>query len=927
MSSAAAAEGKKGWVQLEREAELADWACAVCSHVQPGRQMKCGRCGKAKPFRKSIEDQAATKIQGVFRSRRALRQLRDVIHSIYTQKYDFKNRSYYYVNNVTGETKWTKPLLLGSEDIALTEEQQLEGSRRDLRFEAMEERDEERRVRKEEAADKKKRQEEEKKLSHWKREIEWSKDTNALICNWKNLTEIHPVVLGMTHLHTLRLIGHQFTVLPYEVGDKLTNLTCLSLSNNKLRRLPENIGKLTKLTSLNVLKNELEVLPRSICMLKSLTSFECANNQLKGLPEDFGSLQALPRVVLELNELETVPASVGRLGCEILQLSTNNIRELPPSIGKCPALHTLYINNNRLALLPDEICDIPNLTNLSLCNNHLQRLPDRLSLMPKLRRLWLDWNRIEFLPPRFEKLGRTLRSLKAEGNPLRQPTLDVVTQGVKFVIQWCQERTSQIEMRRHRTVVEAVLDLLSLVAEKNLVRQEVFEPYYEWGDYKPRQLWYCFVAEAFEKEILPACYAYWRKHEMEDVFVFTPEEVVNSITKFQDPYGAVGRLEELVCFQRCACTDDRGNRKVCIPPRAGYQCQREATLVKMRIVTETEYRMQQMRAQEEQAVKIAVDMAKRQAKAYTQSKDGIEHLKQLSLHRAKLQIQQKKADAIVEGASSAATKRRDAVAAKFADRKERLEEKRDAHIDRIKKEQHRLTMKKERLVGFELEKCEAEIQKLGMALESGIEEDQQLIDLDEEKATALAKLDEDIRVAEEERESRMESALQEAGKKKLTAMSREHSKLARQLEPVVTQEYIDKACTEADNKIRREYRIQETIMVRWNTLILKSMFTTWATWSEDRITRRIEDMRRKIEKKQLEEAEAAAKTDMAQEELVKWVEKFDDFTDAFYYEHAETGETRWERPTLEELKKIRSTSPTGAAPPPMLDGGSPVGSV
>ena len=136
--------------------------------------------------------------------------------------------------------------------------------------------------------------------------------------------------------------------------------------------------------------------------------------------------------------------------------------------------------------------------------------------------------------------------------------------------------------------------------------------YYEWGDFKPRQVWYCFVAESLEEHILPACNAYWQKNGMPDKFVYSVAEVVRSITTYEDPYGVIGRLNERVCFKRCGCVDENGARRVCVPPRADYQCEREATLLKMRLATETEFKFQQLEAQEGQAVKLATDMAKRQ---------------------------------------------------------------------------------------------------------------------------------------------------------------------------------------------------------------------------------------------------------------------------------------------------------------------------
>ena len=51
---------------------------------------------------------------------------------------------------------------------------------------------------------------------------------------------------------------------------------------------------------------------------------------------------------------------------------------------------------------------------------------------------------------------------------------------------------------------------------------------------------------------------------------------------------------------------------------------------------------------------------------------------------------------------------------------------RDAHKTRITKHIHTLTMKKERLVGVELEKCDEEIKKNNVTLETGITEDQEV---------------------------------------------------------------------------------------------------------------------------------------------------------------------------------------------------------
>ena len=41
---------------------------------------------------------------------------------------------------------------------------------------------------------------------------------------------------------------------------------------------------------------------------------------------------------------------------------------------------------------------------------------------------------------------------------------------------------------------------------------------------------------------------------------------------------------EPAMFRRCACADDEGRRRPCVPPAHGFRCQRMCTLVKMKNV-------------------------------------------------------------------------------------------------------------------------------------------------------------------------------------------------------------------------------------------------------------------------------------------------------------------------------------------------------
>ena len=53
-------------------------------------------------------------------------------------------------------------------------------------------------------------------------------------------------------------------------------------------------------------------------------------------------------------------------------------------------------------------------------------------------------------------------------------------------------------------------------------------------------------------------------------------------TPTKDPYGPVTK-SKLCMFRRCACVDENGDRRVCVPPSAGWMCERKAMMLKKEI--------------------------------------------------------------------------------------------------------------------------------------------------------------------------------------------------------------------------------------------------------------------------------------------------------------------------------------------------------
>jgi hypothetical protein len=60
----------------------------------------------------------AKRIQGMWRTHKARDYIKEHIKKVYTKRWDQTLQQFYYVNTRTGECAWTKPLNLGSDDIA-----------------------------------------------------------------------------------------------------------------------------------------------------------------------------------------------------------------------------------------------------------------------------------------------------------------------------------------------------------------------------------------------------------------------------------------------------------------------------------------------------------------------------------------------------------------------------------------------------------------------------------------------------------------------------------------------------------------------------------------------------------------------------------------------------------------------------------------
>ena len=161
------------------------------------------------------------------------------------------------------------------------------------------------------------------------------------------------------------------TSIPSELW-RLQNLKVIELTCNKIKAIPNSIGKMVHLERLNL-----------------------DNNQITSVPKSLGKCPKLLEVDLSRNKLVSFP-SEGFQKLEWLDISKNRIKKLPDAIS-WPNIKSLWALNNDIDSVQPEVCN-PRLDTINLSNNNLCDLPEEFGQITGLISLWLSSNQFKEIP-------------------------------------------------------------------------------------------------------------------------------------------------------------------------------------------------------------------------------------------------------------------------------------------------------------------------------------------------------------------------------------------------------------------------------------------------------------------------------------------------------------------------------------------------
>jgi len=183
-------------------------------------------------------------------------------------------------------------------------------------------------------------------------------------------------------------------------------------------------GRLEGWRALDLANWGLTQLPDALWELTMLEELDLSGNELRELPAAIGKLVRLRSLKLVSfpsgSQLSQLPAEISQLSNLIeLDLRNNNLSQLPAEIGQLSNLVELNLRNNRLSQLPAEISQLSNLIELDLNSNQLSQLPAEIGQLSNLVELDLRNNQLSQLPAEIGQLIH-LTKLYLRGNQLSQ---------------------------------------------------------------------------------------------------------------------------------------------------------------------------------------------------------------------------------------------------------------------------------------------------------------------------------------------------------------------------------------------------------------------------------------------------------------------------------------------------------------------------
>ncbi|XP_013382592.1 leucine-rich repeat-containing protein 40 [Lingula anatina] len=149
-------------------------------------------------------------------------------------------------------------------------------------------------------------------------------------------------------VNSVNMSKNAFTMWPENLVLLVDTLEDLNLGFNRISALSTDVGLCHKLVSLDLRNNQLTTLPQEMSSLQNLRFITLACNRLKLLPPVLYELVKLESILACDNQINSidVPGLLRLRELATLDLSNNDIMQIPPELGNCTSLRSLQLGGN-----------------------------------------------------------------------------------------------------------------------------------------------------------------------------------------------------------------------------------------------------------------------------------------------------------------------------------------------------------------------------------------------------------------------------------------------------------------------------------------------------------------------------------------------------------------------------------------------------
>lgn len=196
--------------------------------------------------------------------------------------------------------------------------------------------------------------------------------------------------------------------LPLDFVQNCIALRELRMAYNDLDRVPANVRSIVNLQVLDIRGNRIRDLEKAhLSDARKLDTLILQCNRLESLPDSYGDFEFLRVINLSSNNFSKFPGVLCRItSLEELDLSFNDIPEIPDDISKLVRLRRLLLFGNRIGpFLPKSMESLSRLRKLDIRQNGVLNL-DALNDMKSLEELLVDYNTNVVANNSFESLVR-----------------------------------------------------------------------------------------------------------------------------------------------------------------------------------------------------------------------------------------------------------------------------------------------------------------------------------------------------------------------------------------------------------------------------------------------------------------------------------------------------------------------------------------